>query len=257
MSKLRLVMMVVFMSTCLQAHAAKPSRLTYEKEFPKAVPMTKTLAALELPLSTRLAQLSAQGPEGYRNLVSLMRDEKQVMQTRWKAVTAIGRIGKEKARPEIEYALNHPVWYMRSAGLVAMRGIDRTEAIKWARKMTADKALMVRVAAVDLLADLGDQNSSELLWQRLNSSSNFRNGQSLFIRSRIAEAISRLAVPGQEKKLVSLLSDRDETLHWPAIRALERITDKSFGGDGMKLDERRARWQEWGRSAGQRPVQTL
>ncbi len=212
---------------------------------PDKIPMKRTLSALELPMGERISRLRHQGPQGYENLVGIMFDEKAEMDVRWKAVTAAGRLGGKEARPEIDRALKHEVWYMRNAGLVAARSMDRDIAIQAARSLLSDKALVVRSSAAEALADLGDRSSTDLLWRKLNAPENFKGGQSLFVRIKIAEALARLEKPGREAKFIGLLTDRDEALHAPAIQALERLTKKSVGPVDGQLHERRAAWIKW------------
>src|SRR4051812_42346453 len=87
--------------------------------------LTATREALALPLENRLEVLRTQGPQGYRNLVLLMLDEKAGIETRWRAVTAIGRLGGNESLPELEQAMKRHEWYMRNAGLVALSNVDR------------------------------------------------------------------------------------------------------------------------------------
>jgi HEAT repeat protein len=216
-------------------------------KIPLPAPVLPTKEALSMPLGNRLLVLRDQGPEGYRNLVKIMQDEKQPMEVRWRAVTAIGRIGGADSKPEITKALESPQWFMRNAGLVSMVNIDRDEAVTWARKLLSDKALMVRVAAVEALERMRDTESNNLLWAKLYASENYKGKQSLFIRRKIVESLAKLESKGVEGKFVRLLEDKDESLHHPAISALERLTQKRFGSSKDKFSFKREMWQSWGK----------
>ncbi len=215
-----------------------------------AIPIQKneTVSILNLPLESRIEALRAEGPSGYKNLMSLMNDDKASMETRWRAVTAMGQIGGKLSLPELKLALHSKLWYLRNAALISSQQIDHAQALAWAKELISDKALVVRSAAVDVMTELGDKQSSKILWQKLDSRENFRGKQSLWIRRKIVESLAKLEGPGSEKKFVALLSDRDESLYRPAIQALERITNKKFG----KLDEspnlKRHHWQAWAKS---------
>ena len=202
-------------------------------------------AALELPMGQRVSSLRRQGPEGYKTLAAIMFDEKESMATRWKAVTAAGRLGGKSAQPEIERALKHETWYMRNAGLVAMRGIDNAKALSWAKRLLDDKALLVRVAAVEAIGEIGSSKDAPALWEKLNSKQSFKKGQSLFIRQRIVEALARIESSGKEAAFMQILNDPDVMLHQPAIQALERMTRKSFGSGELDLKSQRAQWLNW------------
>lgn len=210
-----------------------------------AISKNVTQEALSKPFAGRLETLENQGPQGYRNLMTIMFDEKMPMATRWRAVTAAGRIGGKESVPELERALKAPDWFMRNAGLVALAKIDRKAAIGWARKLVNDRALVVRAAAVETLADLRDTDSAGLLWEKLYAKENFRHEQSLFIRRRIVEALAVFKPVGSEGKFVKILADRDENLHPLAILALEKLTNNSLGSEKDPVAFKRERWQKW------------
>lgn len=204
-----------------------------------------TKEALELPLLERISALRAQ-PHAYENLKSLMFAKSNSMDVRWKAVTAVGRIGsKAQAKADLVRALQASEWYMRNAALIAMVNVDRAESLKWARQLMSDKALVVRSAAVDVLAQSRDIASASLLWTKLNAKENYRGKQSLFIRRRIVEALAEMEGKGAEPKFVAVLGDKDASLHEPAIEALERLTKRSLGAPGEPVQFRRAQWQQW------------
>lgn len=203
-----------------------------------------TKDALDLPMLERVSTLRGQ-PHAYDNLKHIMFSKSNSMDLRWKAVTAIGRIGKEKAKSDLLSALQAREWYMRNAGLIALANVDRAESLVWARKLLSDRALVVRSAAVDMIAQSHDAGSSMLLWQKLYSKENYRNKQSLFIRRRIVETLADLEGKGAESKLVGVLQDKDKSLHEPAMEALERITKRTVGTPGEPTEFRRAKWEQW------------
>lgn len=203
-----------------------------------------TKEALDLPLMERLAVLREQSGS-YENLRQLMFSKSASMDTRWKAVTAFGRLGREKSKADLARAMKAPEWYMRNAALVSMATIDASEAVAWARRLMSDKALVVRSAAVDVIAQSHDAASTDLLWQKLYAKENYRKKQSLFIRRRIVEALGEMEQKGVESKFVAILQDKDVNLHEPAIEALERITKKQIGSPGEPVQFRRAKWEEW------------
>ena len=228
--------------------------LTALAAIPKTQPSVPTTEALAMPLGNRVFLIRNQGPEGYRNLVKIMEDEKQTVELRWRAVTAIGRIGGIESKPELEKALTSREWFLRNAGLIALTNIDRSSAIEWARKLLSDKALMVRTAAVETIAGLRDSQSTELLWTKLYAAENYRGKQSLFIRRRIAESLATLENRGAENRFVHLLEDRDASLHPSAISALERLTAKKLGKTKDTVSVKREHWLAWGKSASSKQM---
>ncbi len=211
----------------------------------KAIPVEQTLAVLDLPFANRIAALRAQGPTGYKNLRSLMFDPKSKIDSRWRATMAVGRLGGALSLPELERASKAEVWELRSASLIAVSRFDRSTASKWARRLLKDKALLVRLTAVQTLDTIHDRTAVPELWTQLESRQNFKGQQSLFIRRRIVEALAKLEGSGSEQKFIALLEDRDPKLHQPAITALERLTGQSLGKPNDPLPRRRALWQQW------------
>jgi HEAT repeat protein len=215
-----------------------------------AIPSMQTQKALQLPESERLDEVRTQGAQGYRNLREIMFDEKQEMAVRWRALMTATRIAGRESKPELERAMKSREWFMRNAGLIAYSKIDRTSAVKWARKLLTDKALVVRTAAVEALMDMRDTASSQILWSKLYAPENFHNKKSLFIRRRIVEALISFKTPGAEAKFVMLLGDRDEELHSLAIAALENMTRNKLGQPQDTLATRRELWQKWWQAQG-------
>lgn len=211
----------------------------------KSIKAIDTKSALQLPLQNRIEALREQGPQGYRNLVAIMFDEKAGMESRWRAVTAVGIIAGDESKPELERALKSSEWYMRNAALVAMSAVNRDNASQWARRLLDDKALVVRAAAVQSLLELRDSSSVALLWKKLYAPENFKNSESLFIRKRIVESLAQLEKTGAEKKFIEVLADKDEALHAPAIMALEKITEQKLGNQRDTLRVQRERWRSW------------
>jgi HEAT repeat protein len=198
--------------------------------------MDQTRQALGLPVENRIHLLTQQGPVGYRNLVAIMFDEKGSMDQRWRAVTAVGRIGGESSKPDLEKALKSNEWFMRNAALVAILNVDQGRARQWARQLISDDSLIVRAAAVGVLGELKDETAVPLLWEKLYSKENYAGQQSLFIRRKIVETLGKLETKGQEAKFAQILNDSDESLHPPAMDALEHLTNKKM---------KRTEWQRW------------
>lgn len=238
-------------ATELENEVPSMAKRTANKTWPAAVEIERTRTALGLPLANRLRVLRGQGPAGYRNLVKIMFSAAESMDMRWRAVIAVGRLGGVLSLPEIERALRGREWFMRNAGLVAIAQISGVEARQWARQLLSDRALVVRAAAVDTLERLNDRDSSQLLWSKLYARENYMGEQSLFIRRRIVEVLARFEGKGREGKFIEILADKDESLHAPAISALERITENSLGKANEPLRFRRAQWQRWWKEKAQ------
>ena len=230
---------------------ATPNSMQVEPQLGiSSLPIKQTLAVLDLPLANRIAALRAQGPAGYKNLRAIMFDPKSKIDSRWRSTMAVGRLGGELSLPELDRAAHAEVWELRSASLIAVSRFDHVTASKWARVLLKDKALLVRLTAVETLDSIGDRGAVPALWTQLENQQNFKRNRSLFIRRRIVEALAKLEGEGSEAKFVALLEDEDQKIHAPAITALERITGRSLGKPTDPLARRRALWQQWNVSHG-------
>lgn len=203
-----------------------------------------TLSSLDLPFADRIHDLKSQ-KGAYANLASIAFGKSHPMDVRWKALTALGRLGGASAKADLARAASSPEWFMRNAALVSIAQNDRAAGLQTARKLLSDKALVVRAAAVDVIAGTRDIASAPILWQKLYARENFKGTQSLFIRRRIVEALADMETKGQEAKFIAILQDKDESLHEPAIEGLERITANALGNPGEPVKTRRAHWQQW------------
>lgn len=184
--------------------------------------------ALQLPLPNRINALNMQGPKYFERLQQIVNTKNESLETRWRALTAMGRMAPDRARPVMEEALSSKDWYMRNAALVVLHYGDRKWAIDWAKKLMDDDALVVRTAAVEALDKMNAIETESLLWEKLYAKENFKNGKSLWIRKHIASILSRFARPGQEADFKRLLMDEDPALHASALKALTKLTAKNL-----------------------------
>ena len=191
-------------------------------------PTLRLKSLKSMPQSQRIESLSA-----------LARNKQASIRTRWRAITSLAMIDKQKAVPVVEQALSSGHWYLRNAGMVAIVHADTERAKHWALHLIKDPALVVRTAAVQALKKLNAVESKDSLWQELYSAKNFKKGKSLWVRRHIVEALSRFENPGSEKRFLKVLRDQDETLYPAAIKGLERITGKSMKGP---IEKQRVAW---------------
>ena len=203
--------------------------------------------ALSLPIFT---QVSAGVVEkDFASLKNQAFNSKLDYKARWKALLALVDSAPSKAIPELRKASKSADWFMRDAALRGMAKVDPNEAKQMARSLLKDKALIVRTTAVEYIKKLNDSDSESLLWVELNNPQNFRGQQSLWIRRHIVEALSEFKTKGNEARFVELLADADQTLHVPALKALESLQGAKYDRNVASVDEKKAFWKKWIRSA--------
>ena len=189
-----------------------------------ATPLSSEMQlVLKKPLAERLVALQKQGEAGSIQLEKMAFDPAESLETRWRAVTALGRTEGAKSQGFLEKALRSPEWFMRNAAVLVIQYGHREWAIQWASSLLNDSSLVVRTAAVEALRTLNAAEKSPLLWEKFYSSQNFRGGESLWIRKHILEALVQFATPGQEQKFRAAMADQDESLHSLAKAGLQKL----------------------------------
>lgn len=204
--------------------------------------------------SSQVPDSIVSGKATYRRLCKTAFDSRQELRIRWKALMSIAAIGREESLPELERAALSPDWFMRDASLQAMAKLNHPAALKWSRKLISDPSLIVRTSAVRIMKDRRDISSSNLLWESLYASQNFRGNQSLWVRRHIVEALAALHPAKSEGKFVKLLEDRDTTLHAPAIKGLEGVTGLQLGLRDDNVAVKKTFWRRW---AAQNPSRVI
>lgn len=185
---------------------------------------TNIKMALDMPLQNRLQIFKTQGPSAVTDLEATAFNENATLSERWRAITVLARVFPGEAQGVLEKAIKSPEWYIRNAVAVGLKYSERSWAILQARILMHDPALVVRTSAVMALKDMGAIETEELLWEKLYSSENYNNGQSLWIRKHIAETLAGFAPSGKEKSFIKMLNDKDKDLHTYAVTALNRMS---------------------------------
>ncbi|MEK2646096.1 HEAT repeat domain-containing protein [Bdellovibrio sp. BCCA] len=236
MNKIILVSVVVAgLSSSAFAVGAKPSSST----------LTSAVEVLKLPSENRRMVIQGQGDKYYQNFISVAFNEEQPMNMRWRALMAAAEARGEKSTPDLLKASNHKYWYMRNAALVALSEVNPSQGEKLAQKLLKDKALVVRSAAVGVLEKSASSDVRDLLWEELNQGYNFKNAQSLWIRHQIVEVLAKKPLDRETKIFAGLLSDKDDRLHIPAIRGLEKLTGVKLGEGKVTKSALVGMWKDY------------
>lgn len=122
-------------------------------------------------------------------------------------------------------------WYMRNATLIALSKINKMEAIEEAKKLLQDKALVVRSAAVEILATHLTEENKNILGEELNKAYNFNKKSSLWIRKQIVEKLSLSAGVADRHFFVKSLFDSDKEIAHLSAETLAKITGQRVDGN--------------------------
>lgn len=158
-------------------------------------------------------------------LKSIAFDENEEMRMRWRALMALAKTEKEKSKEDLSKAFKSNTWFMRNGALLASPYAGKKWSLKWAKYLfEKDNALLVRMAAVDLIAENKSQDTAKLLWSRLDSKENFHNGQSLMVRGRIMKALSSWSFPNDKQNFKKYINDKDHIVKEQAALALSKLS---------------------------------
>lgn len=204
---------------------------------------------LSLPVANRIAVSQNRRGELVEPLRAMIFDDKADFGHRWKAVLLYAQLEKSKSAKVLHRALESKEWFLRNAALLAFAEVfPPAKAAEVAARLMNDKALVVRSAAVDVLARHMDSQTREILWNEIDQAHNFRKKQGLWIRPQILKILAEEPAVRELPLFLTYLREGDSRMHSPAISALEKITREVRGGQ-REVAEKRTEWLKWARSA--------
>jgi hypothetical protein len=168
--------------------------------------------------------------DDFSTYITFASDKKLDMNSRWQALIKAAGSASGDQVDEIKKFSSSEEWYMRNASLVALAKINRAAAMVEAKKLIQDKALVVRSAAVDVVAKDLTQDNKDLLLAEFNQPYNFHKKSSLWIRKQIVESISATAGVSDRGFFAKNLFDSDREVAELSARALEKISGESMSG---------------------------
>lgn len=115
----------------------------------------------------------------------------------------------EMSIEQLEKAIESDKWHVRSSALLQLEKKDQKKAIKAARALIQDPALMVRSQAVRVLGKSNLDEDRALLLDQLYRSENFHRGQSLFIRREILKSVPFNEIVKRSQLVARLQQDKD------------------------------------------------
>ncbi|MBX3023224.1 MAG: hypothetical protein KF799_16235 [Bdellovibrionales bacterium] len=207
-----------------------------------AVPLASPESLLERPIDQRVKAFAQLKDGGHKFLGQIAFDKNAALQTRWRAITTMGRLNAAAFSKEIDRALVSPEWFVRNAALIALLNDARPRAVEFSTALLADRALVVRTQAVRNIIALNAREAEPALWKALYEKHNYKGRESLWIRAHMAEALSRFSGPGKAKNFERLLLDPDTRLHKWAITGLETATGMRLSDRKEPVEVRRQKW---------------
>lgn len=207
----------------------------------------RVMEILNLPPENRTQALLSTTEDMYKEFISVAFAEDQSMRLRWRALMMAAEGRREKSTPDLLKASIHKQWFMRNAALVALAEVNEPEAQKLAKKLLKDKALVVRSAAVDVLQKSPRPEVRDLLWEEMNQKYNFRNQESLWIRSQIVEAMAQKPADHELKIFTKFLNDKDARVQAASVGGMEKLTGVKLGDAKTTREKMVLLWQDYAR----------
>ncbi len=194
------------------------------------------LGVLALSVYTQAAvtsKVAETEPGNYAAQLSLAKNAALPMGTRWSALLKASDLASGDQVDDIRAFTKNSDWYMRNAAMMALAKMGGDNGINEAKQLIKDKALVVRSAAVDLIAAKFTSENRKILAEELGQSYNFKGTQSLWIRPQIMRLLSARASREDRTFFVRYLFDKDAKIAEMAAETLEKITDVSFAGNNQ------------------------
>lgn len=99
-----------------------------------------------------------------------------------------------------------------------------------AKELISDKALVVRSAAVEILAQRMTDENKSILIKEMDKGYNFHKKSSLWIRPQILNKVAEVANSTDRQFFVQYLFDEDKEVSESSARALEKLTGEKLNG---------------------------
>jgi HEAT repeat protein len=188
--------------------------------------------SLVLTVGLLLATFSQASVDKFKDHIDMASNSKLNMNSRWTSLIKSADFATKDTYEDIRKFTTHKDWYMRNAALVALNKVDKEMALAEARKLVKDKALVVRSAAVEVIAKIMNEDNKRLLISELNQGYNYNKKSSLWIRRQILEKVATVANQGDRELFVKNLFDQDKKIAELSAKVLEKIT-------GTKLESKK------------------
>lgn len=200
---------------------------------------------LSMPVENRLAVAESRRDQLAPQLEKFAFDAAADFADRWKAVVLVAQLKGPEARAFLKRTQASPDWFMRNAGLVAYQTVLPREVAPVAKSLMADKALVVRSAAIAVLEAHMDSEVRELFWDEIDQPRNFRKKQGLWTRPQILEILAKDPKDREAPLFLNYLRESDERMQRHAVRGLEKLTRQMLGKSTTPLPEKRDLWLKW------------
>ena len=220
--------------SCAAVFAMGASHLVHA-DIPPSIASIKTDIRNELHLHHRgfdslLAKWETEyGVRAVRPLLQIASDQRAEDQNRYVALMGAARIGGYSSAPLLTPYLKDKSWMMRSGALRAISILQNQEVSASVLPLLKDRALVVRVEAVDAVEKLKPAGSVPALLATLDDPMNYHGGRAQWVPGKAIHVLAAMNARELLPRLKPIL-DRvsDPAFQKQAIAAVSLLTGKSI-----------------------------
>jgi hypothetical protein len=212
---------------------------------PKNSDIPSVYEVLSLPEANQLQVALVHRTSLFPELVKIVENSQQAMNYRWRALSLAVALNPAQALSLVEKQMRAPEWFMRNVALVVAEKYYPDRALAMARNLLKDKALVVRSAAVEVLAKKLTIQDRDLLWAELSAPRNQKNKKPLWIKGKIVSILGRDPLPREASIFQSLLVEDDLKIKVASIKALEKIYEQKLGNSKDSIAKKAELWRKY------------
>ncbi len=176
-------------------------------------------------------------------LLAIAESRKNADPDRYVALMGVARLGGRAVAPQLTGFLKDPSWMLRSGSLRALSALKDETTAKAVLPLLKDKALVVRLEAVQAIEKLRPVGAAEALAEAANDPANFHGGRAQWVPQRALAALVSMEAREAAPMLKPLLERTgDQELLRQAVLALEVITGRKLE-PGKALPNQVAAWK--------------
>lgn len=164
-------------------------------------------------------------------LIKVMKEEKYPDPNRWQATMLLARVMGKKSAAFIAKYSEHPNWMMRLASLKALLGLKQENYVSVYSRALKDSSLIVRLQALDNIAQMRIKSLAPEVWQMMYDQSNYAGDVGKRKRTSIVKTIIRTVGDLEYTKAAPVLAkliqnDKYHDLIEDLDYSLEKLTNK-------------------------------
>jgi HEAT repeat protein len=176
-------------------------------------------------------------------LLSIAVNKKHADADRYVALMGVARLGGRGVAPQLTGFLKDPSWMLRSGSLRALSALKDENTSTAVLPLLKDKALVVRLEAVQAAEKLRPSGTAQALAVAANDPANFHAGRAQWVPQRALAALVSMEAREAAPLLRPLLErNSDQDILQQTILALEVMTGKKLE-PGKPLPNQVAAWK--------------